>query len=228
MATILVGSAESRPAGVQVAGQRAVNSGMDAELGPIESVSPGMAVTVMPRGEWGVAYGQGVLQSSRGFSVYISTTECPWQPGDEVVLACGALGRRAAALARFREHTGGQAIFSRQSPWRPFNRRSLERYATSLAATLGLPEPVIDVTVTDISMGGAAVLVAETPPGARMWLRMATPAGECAVPVAIVGGHGDEAGTILHLRFEDVTPEAALVLRGFVSGLASALASEAA
>jgi hypothetical protein len=30
---------------------------MDAELGPIESVSPGMAVTVMPRGESGVAYG---------------------------------------------------------------------------------------------------------------------------------------------------------------------------
>lgn len=201
---------------------------MDAELGPIENVSPGMAVTVMPRGESGVAYGQGVLASSRGFSVYVRTPECPWQPGDEVVLACGALGRRAAALARFRQHTGGQAIFSRQSPWRPFNRRSLQRYVTSLAATLGPAELAMDVTVTAISMGGAAVLVAETPADVQTWLRMATPGGECALPVAIVGGHGDEAGTVLHLRFEDVTPEAALVLRGFVSSLAAALVSEAA
>ncbi len=208
-------------------GRRTVNPDMDAELGPIESVAPGMAVTVMPRGESSVAYGQGVLQSSRGFSVYIATGDCPWQPGDEVVLACGALGRRVAALGRFREHGDGQAIFSRQSPWRPFNRRSLQRYTTSVAATLG-QEPEIDVTVTDISMGGAAVLVAETPADVKTWLRMATPAGECALPVAIVGGHGDEAGTILHLRFEEVTPEAALVLQGFVSGLAAALVSEAA
>lgn len=200
---------------------------MDPEIGPIESVAPGMACTVTARDGSDTAYGQGVLESARGFSVYISTRDCPWQPGEEVVLACGALGRRVAALARLREHTGGRAIFSRQSPWRPFNRRSLERYATSVAATLG-EEPGMDVVVTDISMGGAAVLVAETPADVKTWIRMTTPAGECAVPVAIVGGHGEDAGTVLHLQFEEVTPEAALVLQGFVSSLAAAVVSEAA
>jgi hypothetical protein len=200
---------------------------MDPEIGPIESVAPGMACTVMARDGSDTAYGHGVLESARGFSVYISTPDCPWQPGEEVVLACGALGRRVAALARFREHTGSRASFSRQSPWRPFNRRTLERYATNLAATLG-EGPGTDVLVTDISMGGAAVLVVETPASVKTPLRLTTPAGDCVLPVAIVGGHGDEAGTVLHLRFEEVTPEAALVLQGFVSSLVAALVSEAA
>ena len=187
-----------------------------------------MAVSVMPRGESGGAHGQGVLEANRGFSVYLTTSERAWRPGDEVVLACGAMGRRVAALARFRDYGEGRAIFFRQSPWRPFNRRLLERYRVQLSATLGDGGEVVPVTVTDISMGGAAVLVAATPGSARTSLHITTSAGEAVLPVGVAGGHAEEAGTVLHLRFEDVTPEAALVLETLVASLAAGLAADAA
>ncbi len=187
-----------------------------------------MAVSVMPRGESGGAHGQGVLEANRGFSVYVTTSERAWRPGDEVVLACGAMGRRVAALARFRDYGEGRAIFFRQSPWRPFNRRLLERYRVQLSATLGDGDRAVPVTVTDISMGGAAVLVAATPDTARTLLRVTTPTGEAVLPVAVAGGHAEASGTVLHLRFEDVTPEAALVIETLVGSLAAGLAADAA
>lgn len=227
---ILVPRAETRRpnAGLKVPPRSTVNSGMDDDLGPIEDASPGMAVSVMPRGESGSGYGQGVLEANRGFSVFVTTPERAWSPGDEVVLACGAMGRRVAALARFRDYGEGRAIFSRQSPWRPFNRRLLERYPVQLSATLGRAGEAVPVTVTDISMGGAAVLVAATPETARTSLHITTSAGDVVLPVAVAGGHADDAGTVLHLRFEDVTPEAALVLETLVAGLVAGLAADAA
>jgi hypothetical protein len=201
---------------------------MDDDLGPIEDASPGMAVSVMPRGEPGGAHGQGILEAIRGFSVSVTTPERTWQTGDEVVLACGAMGRRVAALARFRDYGDGRAIFFRQSPWRPFNRRLLERYRVQLSATLDADGDVVPVTVTDISMGGAAVLVAATPGAARTSLHLRTSAGEALLPVGIAGGHAEGSGTVLHLRFEDVPPGAALVLETLVTTLASGLAADAA
>lgn len=198
---------------------------MNDDLGPIEHASPGMAVSVMPRGESGGSHGQGVLEANRGFSVYVTTSERTWRPGDEVVLACGAMGRRVAALARFRDYGEGLAIFFRQSPWRPFDRRLLERYRVQLSATLGDGGELVPVTVTDISMGGAAVLVAATPGAARISLRITTASGEMVLPAGVAGGHAEEAGTVLHLRFEDVTPESALVLETLVGSLAAGLAA---
>lgn len=202
---------------------------MDDDLGPIESAAPGMAVSVMPHGESVNGYGQGVLEASRGFSIYVTTPDRAWHAGDEVVLACGAMGRRVAALARFRDYAEGRAVFSGQSPWRPFNRRLLERYPVHLSATLDSSGLAVPVTVTDISMGGAAVLVAATPDDARaLLLRVTTSAGEAVLPVAVAGGHADQAGTVLHLRFEDMTPEAALVIETMVASLAAGIAAEAA
>jgi hypothetical protein len=201
---------------------------MDDELGPIESAVPGMAVSIMPRGEPARAHGQGVLEANRGFSVYVTTSEHNWRPGDEVVVACGAMGRRVAALARFRDYVEGRAVFFRQSPWRPFNRRLLERYRVSLSATLGHAAGAVAVTVVDISMGGAAVLVGVTPDAARTTLSIVTADGEAELPVAITGGHAESPGLVLHLRFEDVTPEAALVLETLIARLAAGLAADAA
>ncbi|MCL4243462.1 MAG: PilZ domain-containing protein [Dehalococcoidia bacterium] len=201
---------------------------MDDDLGPIESAAPGMAVSVMPRGASATGYGQGVLEACRGFSIYVATHDRAWRAGDEVVLACGAMGRRVAALARFRDYGQEQAVFSRQSPWRPFNRRVLERYPVHISATLDGPGQAVPVAVTDISMGGAAVLVSETPDAARSLLRLTTPAGQAVLPVAVAGGHADEAGTVLHLRFEDMAPEAALVVETLVASLVAGIAAEAA
>lgn len=201
---------------------------MDDDFGPIESAAPGMAVSVMPRSESVTGYGQGVLEACRGFSIYVTTPDRAWHAGDEVVLACGAMGRRVAALARFRDYAEGRAVFSRQSPWRPFNRRLLERYPVHLWATLDGSGQATPVIITDISMGGAAVLVAATPDAARTLLRVTTPAGEAVLPVAVAGGHAGEAGTVLHLRFEDMTPEAALVIETIVASLGAGIASEAA
>jgi hypothetical protein len=196
---------------------------MEGDLGPIESALPGMAVSVMPRAESGNGHGQGVLEATPGFSVYVTTSERAWSPGDDVVLACGAMGRRVAALARFRDYGDGRAIFSRQSPWRPFNRRQSVRYQVNLSATLGDKGGAVPVTVTDISMGGAAALVSATPEAIRTTLHLATDAGNVALPVAIAGGHADAAGTVLHLRFEEVTPAAALVLDVLVARLVASV-----
>ena len=198
---------------------------MDDDLGPFESVATGMAVSVMPRGENPRAHGEGILEASRGFSVSVLTGDRSWQPGDEVVLACGAMGRRMAALARFRAYGDGRASFFRESPWRPFNRRLLDRYPVSLSATLGDGAPA---TVTDLSAGGAAVLVGETPESVHTSLTIGAGAEQVALAVSVVGGHAEESGTVLHLRFDDVTPEAALFLGSLLARLVRGLAAEAA
>lgn len=195
---------------------------------PIESVQTGMAVSVMPRACSSAEAEYGVLAGARGFSVYVSTDAHPWQPGDHVVIACGALGRRVAALARFREYADDNALFTRQSPWRPFNRRVLDRYPVSLGATFGKTGASVPATITDISAGGAAVLLDSTPDFVRGPLTITAGSRQITIASAVVGGHAEDAGIVLHLRFEDANPDAAIFLGGLIGDIISGMTFEAA
>lgn len=200
----------------------------DDDAGPVESVEPGMSVSVMPRGGAGPGRDSGILAASRGFSIYVRTGDQPWQPGDEVVIACGALGRRVAALARFRSYGDGQALFTRQSPWRPFNRRILDRYPVALNATFGPAAAAVPVTITDISAGGAAVQVKTIPSFTSGPLTISAGAARSALAATIVGGHAESGGIVLHLRFVDCNPESALVLGALLGDIISGMRFDAA
>lgn len=196
---------------------------MEEELGPIGQASPGSPVTVIPRSD--CPGGHGVLKSSQLMAVHIATDECPWQTGDDVIISSGTPGQTVAALARFREARPGVAVFTRQSPWRPFNRRAFTRYAVRLQVMVGTTPHEMPATITDVSLGGAAVVTSRPPHEDRIEFTLAVGEKRALVTAAVTGSHKDPEGAAWHLRFENLSAEASALVEELVSTLAASLAS---
>ena len=194
---------------------------MEDELGPIGQAVPGDPVTVIPRSE--CEGGRGVLKSAQLMAIQVATADAPWEPGDDVIISSGTPGKTVAALARFREYRGEVAVFTRQSPWRPFNRRAFQRYSVRLQVMIGQTPHEMPATITDVSLGGAAV-GAKTPPDAPR-IEFAPVVGEHSALVAgvVTGSHSDPEGVSWHLKFEDLSPEADALIAGLVQTLAASL-----
>jgi hypothetical protein len=198
-------------------------------VGPTATVIPGMAVEIMPRSADGsVPSGGGVLAEVSGFSVFVETSGCPWSQGDDVIVACGPLGNRVGSLARFREQRGQKAVFIRQSPWRPLNRRAFERFPAELAAKWASGDDWKPGIVADVSHGGLALVVTSEP--SVDTIRVQLEAGSSATTLVgnIVGRGGNAPATVLHLEFEDLSPEANAFLGDLVTRLAMSLGTDEA
>lgn len=200
---------------------------MDDDIGPIARPVIGAPATVIPRGDGPGA--RGTLIADRLFAITLAVPGSPWQYGDDVIISVGERGETVAALARFREARPGQAVFTRQSPWRPFNRRAFERYRVSIAADLAAPPHRYPATVVDVSLGGCAVETGTPPPGDATPLTLEWPGLPAPLTVAIVRTRETAPGRFTwHLRFEPLTPAAEAFLRELVATLAAALQSPAA
>lgn len=199
---------------------------MDDETGPIGSPVVGAPATVIPRGE--AAGGLGTLLADRLFAVILAVPHAPWQPGDDVIISVGEQGQTVAALARFREARPGQAIFTRQSPWRPFDRRTFERYPVSIAANVADPPHRYPATVVDVSLGGCAIETGTAPPEDAAALALEWSGLPAPLTVTLVRARptGPDRFT-WHLRFRLLTPAAATFLGELIAALAAELEAPA-
>lgn len=196
-------------------------------VGPTASVTPGMAVEVMPRTpEGNVPSGDGRLAEVSGFSIFVHALRCPWSPGDDVIVACGPLGNRVGALARFREQRGERAVFIRQSPWRPLNRRAFERFPAELAAKWNSGEEWKPGIVADVSHGGLALVVTSEPSAELIHVQLDADAQTTTVTGKVVGRSGTVPAAVLHLEFEPLSREATEFLGHLVTRLAMSLAGD--
>ncbi len=192
---------------------------MDDDIGPIAKPVIGAPAVVIPRA--GSTGGRGTLVADRLFAIVLAVPHAPWQYGDEVIVSVGEQGAAVAALARFREARPGEAVFTRQSPWRPFDRRSFDRYPLRLAIALA-GAPGLSATVIDVSLGGCGIEVA-APAAHDEPLLLHWPG--CPAPIAarVVRHRATEAGHYAwHLRFEPLDPAARAFLIALVAELAAA------
>ena len=194
---------------------------MEEELGPIGQAIPGAPVTIIPRSECGG--GAGILKSAQLMAIHVSTDDTPWETGDDVIVSSGTPGQTVAALARFREYRPGVAVFTRQSPWRPFNRRAFQRYAVRLQVMVGTTPHEVPATITDVSLGGAAVVATSAPTDERIEFTMAVGEKEALVSVLVTGSHADPDGVAWHLKFDGLSEDAAALVRELVDTLAASL-----
>lgn len=199
---------------------------MEDGLGPIASVEAGSAVTVIPRG--GARGGRGVLTSAHLFSLVVDGAGPEWHPGDDVIISSGEPGATVAALARFREYRGESAVFTRQSPWRPFNRRAFQRYSVRLEVVIGTAPHEVAATIVDVSLGGAGVAAPAAPAAQGVNFTLGVLGREAALPARVVGWRADDSGFVWHLEFEELSSEAAVLVEDLVETLARSLAEEAA
>jgi hypothetical protein len=201
--------------------------GVDDDLGPIAAPVVGAPATVIPRGD--APGGRGTLLADRLFAVTLSIPDAPWQHGDEVIVSVGDRGATVAALARFREARPGQAVFTRQSPWRPFNRRAFERYGVSISAAVAVPSQRLPATVVDVSLGGCALELDAPPPAGAEHVELDWPASPGPITARLVRHRPvGPARYAWHLRFDPLTPGAAAFLSELVATLAATLESPAA
>ncbi len=206
-------------------GNAAVNRSMEDELGPIGQASPGAPVTIIPRSACGG--GTGVLKSAQLMAIQVTTADTGWEPGDDVIISNGVPGKTVAALAKFREYREGAAVFTRQSPWRPFNRRAFERYAVRLQVMVGSTPHEVPAMITDVSLGGASVVAAEAPTEERIEFVMEVQGKRALVSAAVAGSHVDPEGVAWHLRFEGLSADASALVAELVETLAASLAAAA-
>lgn len=199
---------------------------MEDELGPIASVEAGSPVTVIPRG--GARGGRGVLTSAHLFSLVVDGAGPEWQPGDDVIISGGEPGATVAALARFREYRGESAVFTRQSPWRPFNRRAFRRYSVRLHVVIGTAPHEMAAIIVDVSLGGAGVAAPAAPAVEGVDFTLGVLGREAALSARVAGWRPDESGFIWHLEFDELSGEAAALVEDLVETLARSLAEDAA
>lgn len=198
---------------------------MDEDIGPIAKPVIGAPAVVIPRAE--APSGHGTLVADRLFAIVLAIPHAPWQYGDEVIVSVGERGATVAALARFREARPGEAVFTRQSPWRPFNRRAFERYPLRVVVALD-SDPGLPATIVDVSLGGCAVEVAASPaPGSAVHIHWPGSPGPIAARVV---RHRPLRGDLStwHLQFEPLDPGAQAFLANLVAELAAALEHPAA
>jgi len=182
----------------------------DEMKGPVVPVRPGCAVSIILRGDEKVTAGEGRLGVSRGFGIEVELRAAGYlKPQAEVILAAGEPGKRAVALARFKQMRGNTAVFVRQSPWRPVDARNFARYPVRIRARVqGQDGGEVEAVTLDVSLGGIAVAV----PGPVNADEVVVSVGKSAVqlPCKVVGKQESKTGdaAIVHLAFGELSDEA--------------------
>lgn len=85
----------------------------EADGAPPLAPGAGDLATVMQRGAAAPVSAEGTFTGQRGFQLMVAFTGgCPFTGEEDVLMACGEMGERIAALARFKELRGTTAVFS--------------------------------------------------------------------------------------------------------------------
>ncbi|MCZ2107993.1 MAG: PilZ domain-containing protein [Dehalococcoidia bacterium] len=181
----------------------------------------GAPIVVLRRGSPSGEVCGGVFVGQQAFNVTLDlgSPEAVPEPGQDVILAAGPVGKRVVLLARFRELRGARAIFLRQSPWRPVDARLFPRYRTAIAATVELGGECHPGRIIDISKGGAALEIdcdADCEqPDVVFWLDD-VPDG---LPCRVVNREREPGHLVLHLQFEGLSNTASLHVQHLVERL---------
>jgi hypothetical protein len=177
----------------------------DNEAAIAQAPGAGVATTMVQRGVSQPLSAEGLFAGQHAFRVSIAMTEiCPFEAGEGVLLACGEIGDRVAALAAFQGFAEGVAVFTRLSPWRPVNTRRHPRYRTELRANVRRKAGNLHATVVDISRGGLALTVDELPGVADFDVRVGTKKGSPYLPCRLIYQRDDAEGKLLHIRFREM------------------------
>jgi hypothetical protein len=164
------------------------------------------------------------LEQARGFQVAMAMLGvCPFEPEDDVMIACGELGQRVAALARFKHLAGSTAVFTRLSSWRAVDTRSYVRYRTNARANIRRKSGNLRATVVDISLGGLALEVEELPGPARLEVRVGTRHNAPYLPCRVIRQREHDGHTVLHAAFEPLDVRSRSYVERLVAELCSAL-----
>ena len=168
----------------------------------------------------------GSFVAEHAFNVSIEFEGLPSfiEPGQEVVIACGPIGKRVVLLARFRELRGTRAMFVRQSPWRPVDARLYRRYRTAISATLdagGEPQPG---RIVDISLGGAAVECEASRSVRRISLSFEGMPEQ--LRCRVVNQDERDGHRVLHLQFEALSDAGRAHVRHLVEALGAEVEAE--
>lgn len=194
------------------------------------TAEPGAAVEVLPRRKGAAPWWDGTLAESRGFDLEVTVAPgCELEPHEDVILAGGATGARAAVLARFKEMRGDVAVFKRMSPWRPVDSRAFVRFPVELrAVVVGEHEdsPRHGWTL-DISRGGLAVQVEGTLASDVLEVTLGEP-GTPGIPCRVVAKRESVDGMVLHLSFEEMGEAELACINALVDELSAALELAAA
>ncbi len=184
----------------------------------------GAVTTVMQRGVPSPVTCDGVFAGQRGFQVSVTVDcLCPFEPDEDVLLASGPLGRRAASLARFKGIHDNTAVFTKLSPWRPVDTRSNPRYRTSMVASVKVRETVFPATVLDISLGGVALSVPELPPSGPLEVLIGERPGAPSLTGEIVAEEGSPPAIVLHVQFGTMPPHARAYIAHLVGELCASI-----
>jgi hypothetical protein len=199
---------------------------MDASAPAPPATAPvaGVPCTIVQRNADTPRSAAGLLEQARGFQVALAMLgECPFEPEDDVMIACGELGQRVAALARFKHLAGSTAVFMRLSPWRAVDTRSYVRYRTNARANIRRKSGNIHGTVVDISLGGLALEVEHVPGGASLEVRVGTRHGAPYLPCRVIRQREHDGHTVLHVAFERLEAQSQLYVERLIAELCNAL-----
>lgn len=169
----------------------------------------------VPAGE--VCSGSFVAQQAFNISIELESLPTALEPGQEVVIACGPVGKRVVLLARFREMRGTRAIFIRQSPWRPVDARLYPRYRTAITATVDSGADQQPGRIIDISIGGAAVECEGSRHPRTVNLTFEGVPG--SLPCRVVKQDHADGHQVLHLQFESLASAARSHVQHLVENL---------
>jgi hypothetical protein len=186
--------------------------------------APGAPAVVALRG--GGASSDGAFRSQRAFTVTLALQSVPCVEGDDVIIACGPVGSRVAALARFLSFADGHARFARHSAWRSVDTRRHQRYRTQMRANIRRTEGNLHATVLDVSRGGIALAVHDMPGRNRFEVRVGAKHGAPYLPCRLVSASERAGETILHLSFEALDQSGTAYVESLVTELCAALEPE--
>ena len=186
--------------------------------------SAGDLTTLIQRGVPSPLSAEGTFAGQRGFQFMVAFSgACPFTEDEDVLLACGEMGYRIAALARFKELRGTTAVFSRLSPWRAVDSRTHPRFRTQMRANLRRKIGNLHGTVLDISRGGLSLAIAEVPGGVDFDVRVGTRHGSPYLPCRLVTQRERDGDTVLHLRFEPLDKQGSDYVERLIGELCAAV-----
>jgi hypothetical protein len=197
---------------------------IEENVAPPLTPGAGDLTSVVQRGVASPVSAEGTFAGQRGFQVMVTFTGgCPFTAEEDVLLACGEMGGRIAALARFKELRGSNAVFSKLSPWRPVDTRSHPRFQTHMRANVRRKTGNLHGTIVDISRGGLSLAVDEVPGGAAFDVRVGTRHGSPYLPCRLLSRQERDGHTVLHLRFESLDAPSGAYVERLVGELCTAM-----
>lgn len=151
----------------------------------------------------------------------LAEPEAPWDPGAVYMLICGNSGSRHVAPAAYFAHKNGAVAFKLRGPWKALDFRKDRRFQAELQAEV---RSVLGTSrqpgkLIDISMGGLAVAVEVRPGGAQVEVRLWASGFSAQVVCDVVRATEGDDGTVLHLRFHELTPPQTAFVRQLISSL---------